>query len=139
MACSAHHLAACSCECATQQGVSARPPLLAMPLSLPSQTVAMLACVCPQVDYYLALQAGKFIGNSVSTFSAFVILERQWQDRWAGRWLSAWVMRQSRARVCLLTLLLLLLSLRLCRFSAHYNGGHIPLGLFFPFYEDDSR
>ncbi len=31
-----------------------------------------------QVDYYLGLQAEKFIGNSVSTFTAFIILERQW-------------------------------------------------------------
>ena len=47
--------------------------------------LCLLGFVCSQVDYYLALQAGKFIGNSVSTFSAFVILERQWQDRWVGR------------------------------------------------------
>jgi hypothetical protein len=37
-----------------------------------------------QVDYYLALGANKFTGNSVSTFTAFLILERQWLGRWAG-------------------------------------------------------
>lgn len=37
-----------------------------------------------QVDYYLGLQADMFIGNSVSTFTAFIILERQWLGRYAG-------------------------------------------------------
>lgn len=36
-----------------------------------------------QVDYYLGREAGKFTGNSVSTFTAFIILERQWLGRWA--------------------------------------------------------
>lgn len=35
------------------------------------------------VDYYLALAATKFLGNSVSTFSAMVILERQIKGNWA--------------------------------------------------------
>lgn len=35
------------------------------------------------VEYYLALSARKFIGNSVSTFSALVILERQLKGMWA--------------------------------------------------------
>ncbi|KAL4434825.1 hypothetical protein ABPG77_005352 [Micractinium sp. CCAP 211/92] len=56
------------------------------------------------VDYYLGLQADKFIGNSVSTFTAFIILERQWLGRPA----------------------------------YHYNGGNIPLELFFPFYAHES-
>jgi hypothetical protein len=34
-----------------------------------------------QVDYYLGLHAQKFTGNSVSTFTAFIILERQWLGR----------------------------------------------------------
>lgn len=53
--------------------------------------LATLRDVCPsetcpvlQVDYYLSLQANSFIGNSVSTFTAFVILERQWLGRCAG-------------------------------------------------------
>lgn len=33
------------------------------------------------VDYYLGLEAEKFTGNSVSTFTAFLILERRWLDR----------------------------------------------------------
>ncbi|KAI3432375.1 hypothetical protein D9Q98_003932 [Chlorella vulgaris] len=33
------------------------------------------------VDYYLGLDADKFTGNSVSTFTAFMILERQWLGR----------------------------------------------------------
>ncbi|EFN52179.1 hypothetical protein CHLNCDRAFT_139378 [Chlorella variabilis] len=53
------------------------------------------------VDYYLGLEAEKFTGNSVSTFTAFIILERQW----------------------------------LGRYSTHYNGGAIPLSLFFPFFD----
>lgn len=35
-----------------------------------------------QVDYYLGLEAEKFTGNSVSTFTAFIILERQWLGRY---------------------------------------------------------
>ena len=35
------------------------------------------------VDYYMALAADKFIGNSVSSFSAMIILERQRHDAWA--------------------------------------------------------
>lgn len=54
------------------------------------------------VDYYLGLEAEKFIGNSVSTFTAFIILERQWLNR----------------------------------YSTHYNGGAIPLSIFFPLYEN---
>lgn len=38
-----------------------------------------MACV----DYYLALKSEKFIGNSVSTFSAMLLLERQRQEAWA--------------------------------------------------------
>ena len=38
-----------------------------------------MACV----DYYLALKSDKFIGNSVSTFSALLLLERQRQEAWA--------------------------------------------------------
>jgi hypothetical protein len=34
-----------------------------------------------QTDYYLAREAAKFTGNSVSTFTAFLILERQWLGR----------------------------------------------------------
>ncbi|KAL4856629.1 hypothetical protein ACK3TF_003058 [Chlorella vulgaris] len=56
------------------------------------------------VDYYLGLHAQKFTGNSVSTFTAFIILERQW----------------------------------LGRQSLHYNGGNVPLQIFFPFYASGS-
>lgn len=35
------------------------------------------------LDYYIALEADKFIGNSVSTFSAMLLLERQRQDAWS--------------------------------------------------------
>ena len=38
-----------------------------------------LACV----DYYLALESSFFIGNSVSSFSAMLLLERQRQGTWA--------------------------------------------------------
>ena len=38
-----------------------------------------LACV----DYYIALESDKFIGNSVSSFSAMLLLERQRQEAWA--------------------------------------------------------
>ena len=34
------------------------------------------------VDYYIALEAEKFIGNSVSSFSAMLLLERQRQGAW---------------------------------------------------------
>lgn len=34
-------------------------------------------------DYYLALGSQKFIGNSVSTFSALVLLERQFLGKWS--------------------------------------------------------
>lgn len=34
-------------------------------------------------DYYLALGSQKFIGNSVSTFSALVLLERQFAGKWS--------------------------------------------------------
>ena len=34
------------------------------------------------VDYYIALEADKFVGNSVSSFSAMLLLERQRQDTW---------------------------------------------------------
>jgi hypothetical protein len=34
-----------------------------------------------QVDYYLGLDAQNFTGNSVSTFTAFIILKRQWLGR----------------------------------------------------------
>jgi len=34
-------------------------------------------------DYYLALGSNKFIGNSVSTFSALVMLERQFERKWS--------------------------------------------------------
>lgn len=45
---------------------------------------ALCPLSCLQVDYYLGLQADRFIGNSVSTFTAFIILERQWLGRCAG-------------------------------------------------------
>jgi hypothetical protein len=35
------------------------------------------------MEYYLALHSARFIGNSVSTFSALNILERQQANRWA--------------------------------------------------------
>eukprot|EP00798_Chlamydomonas_sp_ICE-L_P015288 gene15288-21372_t len=35
------------------------------------------------MDYYIALSAHKFIGNSVSTFSAIAMLERRHHSRWA--------------------------------------------------------
>eukprot|EP01026_Neomeris_dumetosa_P027887 TRINITY_DN22636_c0_g1_i1.p1 TRINITY_DN22636_c0_g1~~TRINITY_DN22636_c0_g1_i1.p1 ORF type:complete len:549 (+),score=41.53 TRINITY_DN22636_c0_g1_i1:37-1647(+) len=35
------------------------------------------------VDFYVAMQAEKFIGNSVSSFSALILLERQFQDKWS--------------------------------------------------------
>ncbi len=35
------------------------------------------------VEYYLALGAGRFLGNSVSLFSAMLILERQNKGAWA--------------------------------------------------------
>eukprot|EP01025_Chloroclados_australasicus_P028499 TRINITY_DN2823_c0_g1_i2.p1 TRINITY_DN2823_c0_g1~~TRINITY_DN2823_c0_g1_i2.p1 ORF type:complete len:636 (+),score=41.53 TRINITY_DN2823_c0_g1_i2:36-1910(+) len=35
------------------------------------------------IDYYLALQANQFIGNSVSSFSALLILERRSMYKWA--------------------------------------------------------
>lgn len=38
-----------------------------------------MACV----DYYIALEAEKFIGNSVSSFSALLLLERERQDAWS--------------------------------------------------------
>ncbi|KAI7846355.1 hypothetical protein COHA_000192 [Chlorella ohadii] len=56
------------------------------------------------VDYYLGLDAQRFLGNSVSTFTAFIMLERKWAHRPAG----------------------------------HYNGGNVPLSLFFPFYDEQS-
>lgn len=36
-----------------------------------------------QVDYHLALRARQFIGNSVSSFSAMLILERRHSGRFA--------------------------------------------------------
>lgn len=56
------------------------------------------------VDYYLGLEAERFVGNSVSTFTAFIMLERQW----------------------------------LGRYSGHYNGGSVPLAIFFPWYDSSS-
>lgn len=35
------------------------------------------------IEYYLSLQSGKFIGNSVSTFTALQILERRFRGLWA--------------------------------------------------------
>ena len=37
----------------------------------------------PQIDYYLALGAHQFIGNSVSIFSALLIIERWHAGRFA--------------------------------------------------------
>eukprot|EP01025_Chloroclados_australasicus_P017915 TRINITY_DN191_c0_g1_i1.p1 TRINITY_DN191_c0_g1~~TRINITY_DN191_c0_g1_i1.p1 ORF type:complete len:670 (+),score=70.77 TRINITY_DN191_c0_g1_i1:26-2011(+) len=45
-------------------------------LSLPSEMAAL-------VDYFVALEADKFVGNSVSTHSALLLLERQLQSKWA--------------------------------------------------------
>lgn len=45
-------------------------------LSLPREQSAL-------IEYYLALHAHKFIGNSVSTFSALIILEREQRNLWA--------------------------------------------------------
>jgi hypothetical protein len=39
--------------------------------------------LCAAVDYYYALSADKFIGNSVSTFSAMLIMERRYLGRHA--------------------------------------------------------
>jgi hypothetical protein len=35
------------------------------------------------IDYYIGLQSNKFVGNSVSTFSALNILERQFNGAWS--------------------------------------------------------
>lgn len=43
----------------------------------------MPSTLLPQVDYYLGLDAQRFLGNSVSTFTAFIMLERKWAHRWA--------------------------------------------------------
>ena len=37
------------------------------------------------VDYYIALNAERFMGNSVSSFSALLLLERQHLGRWRYR------------------------------------------------------
>lgn len=116
------------------------------------QSVPLPVCPFPQVDYYLGLQADKFIGNSVSTFTAFIILERQWLGRCEGRW--CWQLEASQAclrkpaqrqhsqggkdpRHCSLYPLRDV-SLWPCRPAYHYNGGNIPLELFFPFYVHDN-
>lgn len=66
----ARQSARCSWAGCVETGV---PPSVSHPPRLP-----------PQVDYYLGLEAQRFIGNSVSTFTAFIILERQWAHRWGG-------------------------------------------------------
>ena len=38
------------------------------------------------IEYFLALQADKFIGNSVSTLSALVMLQRQKLNRWSAQY-----------------------------------------------------
>ena len=42
-----------------------------------------LLCPSLQIDYYLALGAHQFIGNSVSIFSALLIMERWHAGRFA--------------------------------------------------------
>lgn len=53
-------------------------------------------CHLPQVDYYLGLDAQRFLGNSVSTFTAFIMLERKWAHRWASSRAIGW-----RNRLCM--------------------------------------
>ncbi|KAL4856628.1 O-fucosyltransferase 23 [Chlorella vulgaris] len=80
------------------------------------------------VDYYLGLHAQKFTGNSVSTFTAFIILERQWLGRYpAALWLFCRLHSQS-----------VINDVLICRQSLHYNGGNVPLQIFFPFYASGS-
>lgn len=50
---------------------------------LPSLDTLASPPPAPQVDYYLGLDAQRFLGNSVSTFTAFIMLERKWAHRWA--------------------------------------------------------
>jgi hypothetical protein len=45
-----------------------------------SVLTCLLKCFS-QVDYHLALEAEQFTGNSVSTFTAFIMLERRWLGR----------------------------------------------------------
>lgn len=45
--------------------------------NLPREVEAM-------IEYELALKAERFLGNSVSTFSALAILQRRWEGQWAG-------------------------------------------------------
>lgn len=66
---------------ANSNPTSCRPPLPPSPTPFTSHQ---------QLDYYLALNAAKFIGNSVSTFTAYAALERHWLRRWAG---ACWVGR----------------------------------------------
>ena len=62
-----------------------RPYLFSIYDRLVSQrkfTREQLACV----DYYIALKSKQFIGNSVSSFSAMLLLERQRQGAWASHY-----------------------------------------------------
>jgi hypothetical protein len=98
------------------------------------------------VGYFLALEAQRFAGNSVSTFTAFLLLERRWLEppRCAGgvgrrlgnggptcgtppSWLGG-------GGACVLRWGATCPPRRPPRFSVHYNGGGIPLATFLPFY-----
>ncbi len=47
----------------------------------PTHTMSREEAAC--VEYYIALESSKFVGNSVSSFAAVLILERQKVGRWA--------------------------------------------------------
>ena len=111
------------------------------------------------MDYSLGLEAQRFIGNSVSTFTAFIILERQWAHRWvrvvvaaqAGQGGDAGMVWRglgagAGALDCIahgwhfrrLSPSSTTLPAAPRRPSGHYNGGSVPLSTFFPFYESSS-